>query len=286
MRLNAAVQRYLRARRHELAPLTRRQLAINLNLAVRHIGGELLVRNLRRSHVEAWLSDMDAAPATIRVRLSAMRTFCRWCIAHGHLKADPTLEVKGPRQPIVMPRELDEEAVVKAFLAAPDPRAELILLLGVQEGLRIGEIAALRREDVDLDGRLMLVNGKGSRQRWLPISEDTFDAIATYVARYPGRTGPMIRSMIHPQRGVTGQYLSVLVGRWFYAAGIKGHAYDGVSAHALRHTMAGVMLDEGADIREVQNALGHASLGPTWGYVKRRSGATQLRRVMGKKSYR
>lgn len=286
LRLRAAGQMYLAARRHELAPASRRHIGSDLGLAVRYIGPDVLVRSLRRRHVESWLSSMEVSPATLRGRLSVLRNFCRWCVGRGFLKADPTLGVKGPRQPVAMPRELDAGAVVKAFLSAPDPRAELVLSLGVQEGLRVGEIARLRREDVDVDGLVLLVNGKGSKQRWLPLSAYSLELLLEYCRQVPGRTGPVIRSSVHPARGLSGNYLSKLVVGWMYDAGVKSHAYDGVSAHALRHTMAGVMLDEGADIREVQAALGHSSLGPTYVYTRRRHGASQLRSVMGRRDYR
>lgn len=286
MRVNAAVRLYLNARRNEIAPTTRKHLNDSLSLAVRHFGPEMLVRNLRRKHVESWVSSMDAQAGTIRTRLSALRGFCQWAVAHGHLKLDPTLGVRGPRAAMSMPRELHRDAVSKTLNAVPDERAELIVLLAVQEGLRVSEITGLARENIDLTARVMLVCGKGNKERWLPISGETFDAMGVYFRQSPGTSGPAIRSESHPNRGLSSKYLTGLMARWLYAAGVKQHAYDGTSGHAFRHTFAGAMLDDGADPRDVQGALGHSTLGPTWIYLRRRVAEDQLRKSMGKRSYR
>jgi site-specific recombinase XerD len=69
-------------------------------------------------------------------------------------------------------------------------------------------------------------------------------------------------------------------------AGVKARPHDGHSAHALRHTFAGALLDDGANLRDVQDALGHARLAPTYAYLKRRQPSRRLREVMGRRSYR
>lgn len=285
--LATAIHLYLRARRAEFAPNSRRHIRHTLGEIVRIIGPDMLVRNLRRRHVESWLADLEVAPATIRNRLSALRVFCRWCIISGHLKQDPTLGLRGPRQPDAMPRELTDDDIVSLFSVLPDERAEVMAMLGLVQGLRVGSMAAQLREDIDLTGRMMLVTRtKGNRQLWLPLLPDTYEAIVNYYRKVPGTTGPLLRSLRYPSRGVTSGHLSILMSHWMSDAGIKLTARDGKSSHALRHTRAGTMLDDGADIRAVQAALGHASLSSTYIYLRRRQADSALRDAMGRRRYR
>src|SRR6185312_1982328 len=236
MRLSQAVQAYLAARRSELAPITRKNLRRDLTRTANTIGPDMLVRMVKRKHVEKWLAEMTSSPATIRVRLSIFRQFCRWCLLHGYMKTDPTLGLRGPRQPRPMPRELSNVEVEKLLCSLPDARAEVIVMLGLVQGLRRSSIAAQLREDIDLTGRMMLVTWtKGNSQLWLPLLEDTATAIETYYREVPGNTGPLIRSELHPVRGIAPFTIGELISRWMRDAGVKLHAGDGRSAHALRH---------------------------------------------------
>lgn len=285
MTLSGAVRAYLDARRGDLARLSLRNYRYILGTAAEEIGPDLLVRNLRRDHIEAWMSAWQGAPSTARKRLSAMRGFCEWLVLHDYIRRDPTLGVKGPRQPQAMPRELDATQVDTVLVSVPDLRAVLMVLLAVSAGLRAAEIAGLRREDIDLDARLMLVHGKFDKERWLGIGDQLHETICAYLATEPGQTGYLVRSAKHPGRGISPTYVSMLVSAWMRDAGVKRHARDGRSAHALRHSFAGELLDRGVDIRVVSSALGHATLTPTMVYLRRRIAAQQLVGVMGQHRY-
>lgn len=216
---------------------------------------------LTRQHVEGWLADTKMAPATARSRLSQIRGFCRWLRRQGLLTGDPTLDVDGPRTPRYVPRGLKSQAVSAALASCPDTRARLILLLMCQEGLRCLEVANLELGDVDFDGRIMLVRGKGGHERVLPVSEESWGALIEYLTERPAYAGPLVRSYNDPHRGIDASYISTLVARWLRAAGVEA------TAHALRHTAASDMLRNGAHLRDVQAALGHVSLSTTQRYL-------------------
>jgi site-specific recombinase XerD len=97
--------------------------------------------------------------------------------------------------------------------------------------------------------------------------------------------GPLIRSQIHPRRGISAEYVGKLAVQWMRAAGIKYAAFDGRSAHALRHTCASHMLEHGADIREVSEMLGHSGLQATQTYLRRLRAAGPLRKAAAGRSY-
>lgn len=212
-------------------------------------------------HIEAWLMGTKMAPATGRARLSQARGFCRWLLRSGLISADPTLSVDGPRMPRYVPRGLRLQAVAATLNACPDTRARLIVLLMCQEGLRCCEVARLELGDMDFDERLILVRGKGDHQRVLPVSDETWAAVLEYLAEHPANAGHLIRSYNDPHAGIDASYVSTLVSGWMSDAGVPG------TAHSLRHTAASDMLRSGAHLRDVQAALGHASLQTTQRYL-------------------
>lgn len=278
VRLAPAVHTYLAARRVEFSPDTRKNVRACLLRTAQLIGPDMLVRAVKRRHVERWLSELDCAPSTVRVYLSAFRQFCRWCVQSGLMKTDPTLGIRGPKQPRAMPREVDDEEWGKLLGSLPDTRARLIVTLGFIQGLRAGSIAGQLREDIDLDGATMLVTRvKGGHELWQPLDVETIDTIRAYYREVPGGTGPLIRSYNNPARGISPFYVGRLVAGWMFDAGIKQHPLDGKSAHALRHGFCGGLIDAGVDVRVVQHLMGHASLGSTFIYTRRRHAQGPLR---------
>lgn len=229
---------------------------------VRFTGGDLAVSKVNRRHVERWLQSMKVAPATMRQRLSALRSFCGWCVDHGYMKKDPTVGIKGARQPrSVPPRGLPVTAVASVFESCGDARAELIVSLMVNEGLRCIEVARLEVGDVDPARRKALITGKGGHERVLPVSEETWGLLRAYLALFPATAGPLIRSYRNDRHGLSAHYISMLVSQM-----MKDAAVD-ESAHALRHTAASDMLTSGAHVRDVQRAMGHANLKTTERYL-------------------
>jgi integrase len=148
------------------------------------------------------------------------------------------------------------------------------VLLMAQMGLRVGEVAAIRVGDVDRARRVLAVRGKGGRgevTRSVPITGEVWDALGDYVEEAGQQySGHLIVSWnaATPGVGVSSRWLGRMTRQWFSQAGVKVYAYDGMSAHALRHTCAQDVADSGADIRHVQELLGHASLRTTQEYLR------------------
>jgi integrase len=157
--------------------------------------------------------------------------------------------------------------VFDTLAACHDTRGQLIVMLMVQMGLRCCEVAGLQRGDVDRGAGLVRVIGKGGHERIVPIPAEADGILADYLAEAVGSAGPLIRSKLHPQRGLAADTIGGLVVDYMKAAGIKTGPRDGVSAHALRHTAATDMLRAGAHIRDVQQVLGHAHLATTEVYM-------------------
>lgn len=278
--------RYVRIRRdaREWAPTTSRDNRYILERFVR-LYPNLDVDRVRRKHIEKWLATRDISPNSLARELSVIRTFFRWSLDRGWITNDPTRGVKGPPRPEDPPRNLNRVEIGSLLRAVPDNRGRLICLLMVQEGLRRAEVAGLLVENIDRSARLLRVKGKGGRERELPYSDETESAIRAYVAEYPTRLGPLIRSYTHPREALTPTAVGMLVSKWMRDAGVKVHAYDGRSGHALRHSAASDMLDNGADPRDVQEFLGHQDLSTTDRYLRRQRAATKLRKAASGRRY-
>lgn len=277
--LGALAQTYTaeRQRRRELRPGSLTTARHVLSTFVRSAGWDIQVRRLRPVHVDKWLERSVLSPATLRNQLSILRGFCKWLVKRGYIKIDPTLDIPTPRQPRYLPRGLPLPKVSTAFAAAPDARAALILSLMVQEGLRCCEVSTLELGDIDVTDRILLIRGKGGHERALPITDETWLAMQSYLAEFPARAGRLIRSYSHPTRGIGPGHISVLVSDWLHGAGVSA------TAHALRHTAATDMLRAGAHVRDVQAALGHQSLATTQKYMP--LVVHDLRKAMGGRRY-
>lgn len=279
--LSAATARYVQLRHdaHEFADTTARTARQVLDRFCRILGPRKRVRSLTRTDIETFLHARQGRSAgTVRVELSAVRAFCRWAAREGLLADDPTAGLRGPRPPRPIPRHLDADEVDALLAAAPDERATLILRLMVDMGLRRCEVARLELADIRDD--VAVVRGKASIERVLPLPGTVRAALAAYLARHPAVAGPLVRSYVHPGRGLTPHTIGDLVTRLMRQVGVKAHGFDGRSPHALRHTAACGLVDRGVDLRFVQEILGHARLSTTSVYLRRRVALAELRQAL------
>jgi site-specific recombinase XerD len=228
--------------------------------------------------VDAWLGSEPLAKSTVRHRLSWFRGWCRWLIRHGWMRDDPTRDLRAPRMPRPTARTLRPADIGRLLRHTADARMRLIVLLMAQEGLRACEVARAETGDVDWEDHTIAVRGKGGEGRLLPVSDETWEALGAYVG-HRVTTGPLIRSK-YGGGAITAQYVSLIVSGQMRAAGVHG------TGHALRHSMAAHVLrsGRGADIRDVQMALGHASLATTAIYLPH-SDVDRLRHVMAGRWY-
>jgi len=209
---------------------------------------------------------------TVSRILSSVRTFHRFAVREGLVTDDPTAGVVRPRLPRALPHPLTVEEVTAIVEAPGDAtpvatrdRAILELLYGA--GLRISELVGLDVDDLDLDDAAVRVFGKGSKERLVPIGRMARDAVAAYLTR--GRpalaTGRSRAALFLNTRGgrLTRQSCSRLLDAHRTRAGITRV----VTPHDLRHSFATHLLEGGADVRVVQELLGHASVATTQVYT-------------------
>ena len=236
----------------------------------------------------AFLKAAGRKESSIARAMVAVRSLHRFCVDEGHAGIDPTEDVGTPRVPQGLPKALSEEevdrllgSVVGEDAVARRDRAILELLYGT--GMRISELVGLSLVDLTLEEGIVRVFGKGSKERIVPLGRFAREALAAWLA-------PSGRGAVAPHRwarrgDAEAVFLNLRGGRLSRqgAWGIVRHYGDKVglgdrlSPHVMRHSCATHMLDHGADIRVVQELLGHASIATTQVYTK--VSAERLRRA-------
>lgn len=229
----------------------------------------LTVTSRRLRAYSAWLNGRGYAPSTIARRLASLRSFYKFGRRRGLVSADPSGGLRNPKQPKRLPEPLRTDQVADLLNTIPTNHA-----LGLRDramfetlyggGLRVSELVGLDLTDLDLDEGLARVRGKGRRERLAPLGSTACQSLKNWLTvREPESAG---ETAVFLNR--YGKRLSVRsVGRLFDEY-LKGHNLDGRSSpHTLRHSFATHLLDGGADLRSVQELLGHRRLTTTQIYT-------------------
>ncbi|MFJ6652210.1 tyrosine recombinase XerC [Microbacterium sp. NPDC091313] len=286
MQLSALVEEYLRhvADVRRLSAATVRGYRSDLADLVATIG-DLPARDVGVEHLREWAwhgAQSGRARSTLARRTAAARGLFRWAAEEEHLPADPSVRLVTPKQGRTLPRVASAEAlrVVLDDLAARASsgdadllRASAVLELLYAGALRVSELCGLDVDDVDAARRTVRVLGKGAKERVVPYGGGAQRALDAYLvrarpvlaARAPQAASAADRALFLGARGGRLGARSVydLVARTLGSA--VGSA--AVGPHSLRHSAATHLLDGGADLRAVQEMLGHASLGTTQIYT-------------------
>jgi integrase/recombinase XerC len=217
-----------------------------------------------------WLDQKRARPASLARKLAAIRSFYRYLTRQRLVERNPVAGMRTPKQPRSLPRVLtkDDANALMTFpagrsLAAARDRALLETLYST--GARVSELVALDVQDVRESEGLVRLQGKGRKERIVPIGELALDAIRLYrVSLGHAADCRALRPLFCNRRGgrLTSRSVARIVAR--YSSALAGGA---VSPHTLRHSFATHLLDEGADLRSIQEMLGHASLSTTQRYT-------------------
>lgn len=246
---------------------------------------ERTLAGARPADIKAYLAAMSGAgmAASSRARrLSAVRQLCRFLTQEGVLTEDPCVGITGPRTGKPLPKVLSV-AEVDRLIATAQSRIDtqvgrdrvralrLYCLLEVlyATGMRVTELVSLPRAVLQGDGRVLTIKGKGGRERLVPLNQPARAALDRYLGLGGGGgeddTFPALRTKwLFPSRGAGGHLTRQRLGQDLKAlAEEAGIAPERVSPHVLRHAFASHLLDRGADLRAVQQLLGHADISTT-----------------------
>jgi len=214
----------------------------------------------------------QAKPSSTSRNISSLKRLFRYLLRQGRISADPTLQIDTPKLPRNLPKSLTEQDI-EQLLAAPDVQTPLGLRdrtmfeVLYATGLRVSELVTLRITQVSMDMGVVRLIGKGSKERLVPLGEESLDWLRRYLA--DGR-GVLLDKQVSDTLFVTGRGEGMTRQMFWYL--IKKHARQGglqkpMSPHTLRHAFATHLLNHGADLRVVQMLLGHADISTTQIYT-------------------
>lgn len=275
------VQAFLEAQAAELDAATNTQLAYANDL--RDFGGWLEPKKLHfatamQDHVESYLIDCDAqglSRSTRARRLSAIRQLYRFAFEEGWRDDNPAIQIKGPGKSKSLPKTLSHEEVDRLIDAAAAHKREgvrnaCLMHLLYATGMRVTELVTLPVSAVRGDPAMLLVRGKGGKERLVPLSPPAKAALATWIklrdtAEDAAKTqGKPASKFLFPSRSKAGHLTRHrffgMIKEFAVAAGV---APDKVTPHTLRHAFATHLLAGGADLRAIQTMLGHADVATT-----------------------
>ncbi|MFZ2960532.1 MAG: tyrosine recombinase [Candidatus Ozemobacteraceae bacterium] len=213
----------------------------------------------------------NLSPASLRRARSSVRGLFRFCIRRGHLHKNPLDAIETPRAQRPLPRTIDESEI-GALLLAPAAdlsgrRDKAILEMLYGSGLRVSEVTTLRINDLNLDTETGRVTGKGSKERIIPLTHASCIAVQAYLslrqAEMPSPTAPNHLFLNKSGTPLSTRGVARLLDKYVRQTAMLRK----VNPHALRHSFATALLDGGADLRAVQEMLGHASLSTTQIYT-------------------
>lgn len=222
----------------------------------------------------AHLKSRSYSRATLSRKLSSLRSFFKYLARENHLRTNPVLGISTPKREKKLPQFLDLSEVTH-LLEAPSgesweaKRDRSILETLYSSGVRVSELVGLNRSDVDLLSSLLKIRGKGKKERIVPMGEKAVQAIRDYLESLPAAArrkneGPEMPVFLNRSGSrLTDRSVRRLIVKYARRISLK----EGISPHTLRHTFATHLLDRGADLRSVQELLGHANLSTTQIYT-------------------
>src|SRR4051794_11597989 len=221
----------------------------------------------------ARLSQKGSAPRTMARKLASTRSLFRSLLEHGHIEANPADLLPAPRLPQTLPRTLKPADVASLLDRIPaatplEHRDRALFELAYSSGLRAEELVDLDVGSIQFDAEQVRVEGKGAKTRFVPVGEHALKAISGYLER----ARPALQSADQDPAlflSKSGKRLSTSdVRRRLRVWARHAAAHTGVHPHALRHSFATHLLDGGADLRAIQEMLGHASISTTQVYTR------------------
>lgn len=221
----------------------------------------------------SFLYENSASGATMARKLSTLSSFFRFLCREGYLETNVAKTVPSPKKMQKLPSYLSVDEIFrllelpkgKTFIGSRD---RAILELFYSTGIRISELVGIRMDDLHLQQRMVKVRGKGKKERLLPVGQKSADALGAYIDFRGKRItklppAPKELFLNWRGRGITTRGIRKIVEKY-----IKQNNFSGkISPHSLRHSFATHMLDAGADLRSIQEMLGHSSLSTTQKYT-------------------
>lgn len=228
--------------------------------------------SLTRKDLREWLADLASrrlAESSRRRMISAVRGFFKFLAFDGHLDKNPAEDLDSPQKGFYLPKFLNQHEI-EQLLAAPDVATEsglrdrAVLEIMYACGLRVSEVVDLKISDFEADSGILTCRGKGSKTRKIPVGRSAVEWVRSYLAARRKNEVPESDRLFVNGRGKPLTRQAIFNDIKVYADNL---GFDGVSPHTLRHSFATHMIQNSADVRSVQQMLGHADISTTQIYT-------------------
>jgi integrase/recombinase XerD len=227
---------------------------------------------LTRQDLREWLIDLGQTKLSEnskRRMISAMRGFYKFLLIDGHLTKNPSDNLDSPQKGLYLPKFLNQSEI-ETLLAQPDVSTEIglrdraVLELLYSSGLRVSEAVTLTMKDIDLDSGILTTTGKGSKTRRVPVGSSAVEWLKSYLVLRRRKENIEVQNLFVTPLGrpVNRQIIYQLIREYAEKCG-----FQGVSPHTLRHSFATHLIQNRADIRSVQQMLGHSDISTTQIYT-------------------
>jgi integrase/recombinase XerC len=263
--LDELIQQFLDHLAARRSPNTVRSYGSDLSQLATSLNGRF---EMTPDKLRLYLRRYGRTPVTRARKLSSIRAFVRFLMAIGRLSHDPTEIIEAPIRRKRLPKALSQSQAAQLLDQDMESRSPLrdraLLEIMYSAGLRVSELVGINQEDLDLRALTVVVRGKGSKERMCLFGQSARAAVLDYVAGE--RTAPLIGSPLftnHKGGRLTTRTVQNIVKRWAKRVGLSPE----ISPHTLRHSFATHLLDGGADLKSVQQLLGHESLATTQIYT-------------------
>ena len=285
--LNDHLEQFFQHLKYErnLSPHTLRNYASDLEQFKLHLFGvekraDMPVAEIDRLTIREWMAGLhaDHKKTSVARKLASLRTFFQFLIREGKLESNPAKMVATPKIERTLPNHLSMEAAVR-FIETPDVETDLgrrdraILEFLYATGIRVGELTNINIADVDFRERMVRVTGKRKKQRIVPFGEPAAQAVLLYMEATRGTflnncpaamRDPQALFLNYQGTRITTRSVGRMIDKYIK---LCADIHD-ISPHSLRHTFATHLLDSGADLRDIQELLGHARLSTTQIYTQ------------------
>jgi len=263
---------YLTSER-QLSAYTIRNYLYELTRAQSILGDEVLLQDASREQLQKVLAKLHRqglSPRSISMHLSAQKQFFEFLLTEKRLEINPAKTLSAPKQNKPLPKNMDVDAVSHLLdINGDDPlaiRDKAIMELFYSSGLRLAELAGLNCDDIQLNNAEVKVMGKGSKQRIVPVGKVAMEALRLWLTRrgdMPTQDAGDALFVSHQGKRLSHRSIQARMNKWGQeqALSVKVHP------HKLRHSFATHMLESSADLRAVQELLGHANLSTTQIYT-------------------
>lgn len=214
-----------------------------------------------------YLKQQKLAATSLARKLATLKTFFHYLAREGHIQHDPTLEIERPKVEKYLPKVLSQDEVKKLLEAPKNTRDRALMELLYSSGLRVTELVRLNQPDINLEEGYVRCFGKGAKERLVPIGQVAVEELSRYITKLRPKLNrdKKLRAIFLTNNGqrLTRQDVWRIVKDNSKQAGIA----KSISPHTLRHSFATHLLDNGADLRSVQEMLGHSDIATTQLYT-------------------